>query len=272
MNAVCRLCNGAARPFGTSRILRRHDISWFRCSECGFVQTEEPWWLEEAYPSAITRSDLGLPGRNVRLAHVTAAVISAFSDPDGTFVDYAGGYGLLVRLLRDAGYDFRLLERYCENLFAAGFEAEPAGRYALLTAFEVVEHLIDPIAGFREMASLSDNILFSTVLLPADAPAPGTWWYYGPEHGQHIGIHTRESLRRVASTLGFQYVHDGRDLHLFSRRRVSGNLFRLICRHHAAVLFGWWNRRKSLLGADVSAMLRANGYAAEAESFTTGAK
>lgn len=252
----CRLCGGVSSHFGDARILGKHDVSWFRCGDCRFVQSEQPYWLGEAYAKAITASDLGLASRNVRMARVTAAVINAFFDPAGTFVDFAGGYGLLVRLLRDAGYDFRILEPYCENLFAAGFEADPAGRYEMVTAFEAIEHLADPMTGFQQMAAMSDNILFSTVLLPESAPPPGAWWYYGLEHGQHIGIFSECSLRTVAARLGLHYCNDGREMHLLSRRRVPRPLFRLLCRYRAAILYGWWKRRPSLLDSDFEAVQR----------------
>jgi len=37
-------------------------------------------------------------------------------NPDGIFLDYAAGYGLFVRLMRDAGYNFRWSDLYCQNL------------------------------------------------------------------------------------------------------------------------------------------------------------
>ena len=60
----CRVCH---RPLGTSfsegRILDRN-VEYFECSECGYVQTEEPTWLDEAYSSPINLSDTGIMARN----------------------------------------------------------------------------------------------------------------------------------------------------------------------------------------------------------------
>ena len=36
-------------------------------------------------------------------------------------------------------------------------------------------------------ARRADAVLVSTDLMPDPAPAPGTWWYYGAEHGQQEG-------------------------------------------------------------------------------------
>ena len=189
------------------------------------------------------------------MARVTAAVLSIFFNPGGAFVDVGGGYGLFVRLMRDAGYDFRLIDPYCKNLFATGFLADQSARYELLPAFEVLEHVPEPMAGFREMTALSENILFSTVLMPEPPPLPDQWWYYGLEHGQHVGFFTERSLRMVASTFGLHYVHDGRELHLLSRKRVSKTLFRLLCRYRVAALFSSLMRRSTLLTSDAEAAL-----------------
>ena len=35
-------------------VLRKHDIAYHRRDECDFIQTEEPYWLDEAYSSAIS--------------------------------------------------------------------------------------------------------------------------------------------------------------------------------------------------------------------------
>lgn len=60
----CRVCH---RPLGTSfsegRILERN-VEYFECAECGYVQTEEPTWLDEAYSSPINLSDTGIMARN----------------------------------------------------------------------------------------------------------------------------------------------------------------------------------------------------------------
>jgi hypothetical protein len=43
-------------------------------------------------------------------------------------------------------------------------------KVALLTAFEVFEHLDEPIKDINTMFEQSDNILFSTLLIPNPTP------------------------------------------------------------------------------------------------------
>ena len=173
---ICNICDSANEPFGTGLVLNKHDVTFFRCPRCGFIQSETPYWLDEAYASAIGSSDIGYVTRNVALARVTRALIALGFDPDKRFVDYGGGYGMFVRLMRDAGYDFWRSDRFCENLFAQGFDVtsqEQENTFELLTAFEVFEHLVDPRAELEQMLKLAPAIFFSTVILPEPAPPIG---------------------------------------------------------------------------------------------------
>jgi len=50
-------------------------------------------------------------------------------------------------------------------------------RYELVSAFEVFEHLVNPLEEIERMLRLSDSILFSTLLVPTPAPGLADWWY-----------------------------------------------------------------------------------------------
>lgn len=132
---ICKICSQPSAPFESAIILKKYTVQYYRCPHCGFIQTEEPHWLEVAYASPINLSDIGLVGRNVALAKVTQAVIGAFLNRNDKFLDYGGGYGLFVRLMRDAGLDFYHSDMHCTNIFARGFEAEtqPEPVYGLVT-------------------------------------------------------------------------------------------------------------------------------------------
>ena len=193
----CNVCGMPNVSFGNARMLQKYDVEYLRCTSCGFIETEKPYWLNEAYSSPIAKSDIGLVARNLSLSRVASSIICSLFNPDGRFVDYGGGYGLFVRLMRDLGLDFYRYDKFCENLFAAPFDIPfLENRYEAVTAFEVFEHLHCPLEGIEEMLSLSRNILFTTQIVPSDNPAPTAWWYYGLDHGQHVSFYSVGIARR----------------------------------------------------------------------------
>jgi len=46
---TCRLCGGEARLYGGRSVLGKYEVAYYECGQCGSLQTEEPYWLEEAY-------------------------------------------------------------------------------------------------------------------------------------------------------------------------------------------------------------------------------
>src|SRR5450631_1795948 len=95
----CWCCRSPCADFGSNSVLGRISVKYYKCPRCGSVRTEEPYWLDEAYSSPIAALDIGLLGRCLRLAEVTELFCSLLNR-HGTFLDWAGGYGTLTRLLR----------------------------------------------------------------------------------------------------------------------------------------------------------------------------
>lgn len=242
-------------------VLSRHRVRYWRCGACGFVQTEEPYWLAEAYAQALSALDVGAVSRNLRLAGITQSVIARFYDANGLFLDYGGGTGLFVRLMRDAGYNFRWLDKFATNIFARGFEAGP-GEFELLTAFEVLEHLPHPVEELAMMLRYSRNILCTTVLLPDPAPAPGQWWYYGLEHGQHVSFYTRRSLQVLADRFQLHLCSHG-ELHLLSKAAIKPRRFRLSTNRRVVSWTQRFRRRPSLADRDFQALSAARTKASD---------
>lgn len=248
----CRICAHPTTHFAQATVRGRYEAEFCRCDNCGFVQILNPHWLDEAYSSAITSSDVGLVSRNLFFAGVTQAVISFFFDRDSAFVDYGGGYGLMVRLMRDAGYDFYWYDKYCTNLFAQSYEANrrPGGTFALVTACEVFEHWADPAEGIEELLGFSSSILFTTLLLPKPAPPPDAWWYYGLEHGQHLAFYTIRSLELLGQKHGLRFYSNGINVHLLTSRTIHPLLFKLVTKRKVANLVKQFNWRQSLVDKD----------------------
>ena len=219
-NGTCAVCSGALVPFGEGTVLGDRPVEYMRCTRCGSVVLPDPDWLDAAYADAISALDVGLLERCLQLSNVTTALLTTERLGHGRFLDFAGGYGTFTRLMRDRGYDFRHVDPFCQNVFASGFEGSLDTQYDLVTAFEVLEHLVDPRGALAPVAATTDLLLVTTSLLPTPAPKPGAWDYYAEETGQHVLIYTASALATLAESLGMQVTSTGRLVHLFHRRPI----------------------------------------------------
>lgn len=52
---TCKICGKENKFIFKAKILKKYDVSYFHCENCGFLQTEEPHWLSEAYKSPINK-------------------------------------------------------------------------------------------------------------------------------------------------------------------------------------------------------------------------
>lgn len=225
----CKICGGATSNAFSALILRKFTAPFYACDKCGFLQTPEPDWLKDAYSDAVVVADTGLVRRNYDVSKKTSVLICCFFSRKGRFRDVAGGYGLFVRLMRDVGFDFFWSDKYCQNLLARGFEAQTGYRYSLVTAFEVLEHVPDPLGFIRDalQSSGSNSILFTTELFSGSPPKPGEWWYYAFEAGQHISFYQRRTLQEIANRLGKRLYSRG-SLHLLTDVKIHPWIFSLI--------------------------------------------
>ena len=252
MNSRCKICAQPVELHGQATLRSKYNALYVRCDSCGFVSVADPFWLPEAHAEPINASDTGYLARNLWCRDRVRMLIELFLNPSGRFLDYAAGYGVFVRLMRDTGYDFRWTDRYCENLFARHFE-EPlplASRFDAITAFEVLEHLADPMTVFNELAPWSSCLIFSTDLLPVPAPAPDHWWYYGLEHGQHVSFFSLSTLECIASRLSFHLSSDGINFHVLTKEKLPTKMFRRLDSRVWRALISRTRRRASKSEAD----------------------
>jgi len=227
----CPICSGKRRELFQARLLRKYDVRYFLCDACGLLQTEQPYWLDEAYSNVIADADTGLVARNLEVAAKLAGLLYFCFDPKAQYLEAAGGYGLLTRLMRDRGFDFRWHDPYCENIFAKGFEWDPAkgaGRCNAVTAFEVLEHVSNPVEFIRNTLKQANTrtIIFSTLLYESQPPRPDNWWYYSLESGQHISFFRRSTLQLIAEKLGLR-LHTHGTFHVLTESAVSDSMFQI---------------------------------------------
>jgi len=221
---TCAVCQARMREIYQATILGKYRVSYYYCESCGFLRTERPYWLAEAYSSAIATSDTGLVNRNNQVSRQLAALLFlAFrADRESPWLDYAGGYGMLTRLMRDKGFNFFWSDKLATNLFAQGFEHKDGATYAGVTAIEVLEHTEDPMAFLSSLSQFSQSrtVIFTTELCASPPPRPEDWWYYGLNTGQHIAFFQERTLEAIATRLGVRYMRVG-GLHVFSEQLPS---------------------------------------------------
>ncbi len=228
--SVCRVCKMKVETLFSTVLLQKHPTQYFQCLNCGYVQTEEPYWLEEAYKASINDSDTGMMMRSFWHRNIAATLIYFLFDKKSKFLDYGGGYGVFVRLMRDVGFDFFWQDKHTENLFARGFEFPESEKLTIefLTCFEAFEHFAEPVTELEKLLSISRNILLSTEFIPEPTPSPDKWWYYGTEHGQHIGFFQKKTFEFLARKYNLYFYTNGQNIHLLSEKKLLPSSFKIM--------------------------------------------
>ena len=222
----CKICRTISIEKFEGLILGRYTIKYYLCPKCRYVQTEEPYWLDEAYEDPINISDTGYISRNLLISKKLTFLLYAIFDKNGKYLDYAAGYGVLVRMMRDIGFDFYWEDKYTDNLFSKGFEWNENSALQAVTAFEVFEHFVNPIEEIEHLLVISDTIIFTTELYPKHSPSPEEWWYFGLDHGQHISFYSQETLEYIAKIYNLRFYSDG-FIHILTRNHISSSKLKL---------------------------------------------
>jgi hypothetical protein len=217
----CKCCGGMARLYGVCDFAKNcHEqggtvlplagipIYYYRCAACGFIFTTQ---FDEAtheelkrhiYNDEYVRVDPDYVSyRPAGNAKFVADCIGEHKDSI-SILDYGGGNGVLANHLRELG--FNNVETY--DPFTEVFATRPNGKFNIVLAFEVVEHVPNPLKTFQDMVTFLDLqrgvLFFSTWLLPTDIDSYNVRWpYIAPRNG-HFSIHTSSSLGLVLGKCG----------------------------------------------------------------------
>lgn len=232
----CPICSDKMNACFQAEVLHKYTAQYEVCNSCGFLRVQEPHWLDEAYSKAIANADTGIIRRNVILANKISRSLYWLTPERGRakYLDVAGGYGILTRIMRDIGFDFYWSDKYCENLVAAGFDySESVGNCAAVTAIEVFEHLLDPKTFVNDVMEQSgaSTLIFTTELYEGGPPEPEKWWYYAFATGQHIGFFQRKTLERLANDTGLKFV-TANGLHIFSKHVINERSLSLLTNNY----------------------------------------
>lgn len=222
----CKICQNQTQKLFTAKVLYKYDVDYFQCQTCGFGQTEKPFWLDEAYISSMNVSDTGVMYRCERMSKITTSLLFLFFNTKGKFLDYAGGFGVFTRQMRDIGFDFYWQDPYTKNEIARGFDGSLDDSYDVVTTFESFEHFDNSLEEIEKITKLTETIILTTDLISKPAPAHSDWWYYASEHGQHISFYSKDSFKVIAKKFGMNY-YNAMNIHILTKKKFGffGTLF-----------------------------------------------
>jgi Methyltransferase domain len=212
MTVLSPLTGKVAQFLFRHKVLEKYLAEYFYDEDTGYIFVHDPHWLDQAYSEAISSMDTGILARN--LSNIASMRMCLHQHPFTKGVDLGAGYGLFVRGMRDHGFDFYWHDKYCENLLARGFEAE-RGEYSTAVAFEVLEHIQNPLSFLRDTEFKFQTCFFSATCFQKIPDE--NWWYWGFETGQHISFFSEKSLSWIAAQLGMRLWYIERDIFAFSQ-------------------------------------------------------
>jgi hypothetical protein len=206
----------------SARVLSKHVVRYYQCPRCRLLQTETPYWLEDAYRESYTSADTGLAARSLHNRLRLEAALHLLFAAKGRYLDVGGGCGLFTRLMRDIGFDCYTTDKYARNLLARDYEPNDSFKATALFAFEVLEHVVSPREFLTEMFEkyACRTLFFTTETFTEKAPGL-EWPYYGFHHGQHVSFYADETLDGLAASLGCRHMHLFSDLHLITPLQMS---------------------------------------------------
>ncbi|HJV35052.1 class I SAM-dependent methyltransferase, partial [Geomonas sp.] len=147
-------------------------------------------------------------------------------------LDEGAGLGILVRLLRDDGYDAWGHDPYAAPVFAEQYISRdlPTGSFDLITAIEVIEHTVETIDFVKELAgrlSSEGTLLLTTELHDSRRfPDPLQWSYLAQEYGQHVSFLSSKGLQAIADKTNLYWwasleFAGSKCIHLLSKKAPS---------------------------------------------------
>jgi hypothetical protein len=199
-------------------------IYYHRCPGCAFVLAPEfSTWTDQDFQQHIYNEhyiDIDPDYVSKRPLHNADFVRQLFPDAQQAIrhLDYGGGSGLLSDTLRAQGWDSTSYDPFPRN----EQQITTLGKFGLITAFEVFEHVPDVTELMNNITSLMDEeslVIFSTLLSDGNIQPNSrlTWWYASPRNG-HISLFSKQSLILLAEQRGMQFGSFGPGVHCFFKR------------------------------------------------------
>jgi hypothetical protein len=237
----CRLCRGDARYRYHLSILAKSSVAYFECTQCLSLQSEKPYWLDESYAPQSQFPDIRALVRILQTREDIYFLCSALGiTASDRVLDWGGGNGLLVRMMRDLGINAYRYDLYIKNNYALGYEFDQSSHYSMVLAIQVWEHFDDAADEVRKIFDLRPDVV---VISTGTYAGQGPDWEYLNAYGRHIFLFSLEARKRIGDQYGYQMMHG---LYTVFHRKPLTRVQRLLLR---IVLSGRFQRSRRLLFA-----------------------
>src|ERR1700730_1789463 len=220
----CKICDGPAALYGVVDLHRPCEIPggvrpplsgvpvyYRRCAACGFLFTDAfDDWSEDQFKTHIYNEGYHVfdPDYQTSRPRNNAGIIANLWDAHKTsmrVLDFGGGNDMFCAALRASGFS----DAVTYDPMVPEHAGRPNGKFDLVTCFETLEHLPDPVAGIPgivDCVAEPGAVFYSTMTQPADFDKYGlSWWYVGPRNG-HISIFSKQALALAWARHGFKTV------------------------------------------------------------------
>ena len=218
----CRLCGHPTHYWGDKTVLGRHEVAYGLCENCQSLQTEPPYWLDEAYSGDAAGLDASACQRAFDLVQETTVLLDLLGFPkDAKCADFGAGDGLYARMMRDRGHDFVAQDKYARPRFMEGFtiEAISANQFHLITGFDVIESLPNPATDIANLLGAG-----AALVIISAHPYEGQdqdWAELRLESGQRTFFYSLKALASLAAAYGYRVSQGRQTFAFFSEAYVS---------------------------------------------------
>jgi glycosyltransferase involved in cell wall biosynthesis len=205
----CRLCSGNTRLAFRKQVMGQHNVGYYRCEQCFSLQTEAPYWIEQADAGDPERYDTGKASRTLANFMLLPELLQILQvSKSDVALDFGGRTGLFGRLMRDIGFNFFTHDKFGSNEFMGGYTWNSLNLPCkLITLFQVAEHFTDPVQEWKQLLACNPQWIIGSTELYADQSSD--WHHLNPLSGQHVFFYSREALALIARESGRYYYQLG---------------------------------------------------------------
>jgi hypothetical protein len=221
----CKICNGETFLYGVVDF-NKHcrlpeeppllslcgvPVYYRRCKHCDFLYTDafDDWSVDDfrthIYNEDYARLD---PEYALKRPSDHASLIENYWGELRTryrILDFGAGNDVMCATLRAKGFTTAV----SYDPIVPEFARRPVGKFDLVTCFEAIEHMPDPLGGMAKIIECSAEpglIFYTTSLQPDDLHIYGlSWWYVAPRCG-HVSMFSRRSLAAAWGRFGYKTV------------------------------------------------------------------